>query len=336
MDSWGFRGFYKGLLDAAMANISYVMGFIMILYAVFSILLDLRTKSPEFTFMINIVPLLFGILIILDRHRSLFFAVGLYAVAIGSSRFVRYLSMQFEGGPFSTLVGLVLLYMAVNLIYHGFRFLRGNSRAITWVVIGTLFFVLMQVMILVIYISDQEGITMTEDIGDTVVTLFMLLTYVALVTSAPVRRSTNMERLNSILTGFRITKGVGSDLSLDRDSVDALKSFFNGDLSDSEMTMMDEGPVYRGTVLYYKERFRVGTLFLQRWDGPQGPVYLTMAEHDAGSIIGTDTKRIEDMTESGDLLILRYSDSRTGIFRIRASKEDDGPIVRESKEAARP
>ncbi len=334
MDNGGFRGLYKGTLDFAMAHISYVMGTIMILYAIFSMIMDMRSKSLEYSIFINLLPLLSGILIMLDKHRSLFFTVGMYAVAIGFSRFVRYLPMQFEGSPFVSLLGLVLLYMAGNLIYHGTRFIRGNSRAITWVVIGSLFFVLFYAFILIAYFSDVESGVSEADIGDAMVTLFMMLTYVALVSSAQVRKSTNMERLNSVLTGFRITTGTGSDLSLDRASVDALKDFFNGEADDSVMTISDEGPVYRGTVIHFKQGFQVGTLFLQRWDGPQGPVYMMMSEHENGSIIGTEAKLIEDVTESGDLLILRYSDSRTGIFRIRARREDDAPIVREAKEEA--
>lgn len=334
MEYGGFRGFYKGILDFIMSNISYVMGTIMILYAIFSILLDMRTMSPGFTVAVNIVPLLFGILILLDAHHSLFFTVGMYAVAIGFSRFVRYLPMEFSGSPLSSLLGLILLYMAANLIYHGIRFLRGNSRAITWVVIGSLFFVLFQTFVLIAVLYDQDSLVQSEDIGQAIVTMFMLLTYIALVSSTQVRRSTNMERLNSILIGFRLTTGTGSDFSLDRGSVEVLKDFFNGALDESMMTISDEGPVYRGTVIHFKDRFQDGTLFLQRWEGPDGPVYLTMSEHEDGSVLGVDTRRIDDVSESGDLLIIRYSDSRTGVFRIRAAREDDGPIVKGIEGAA--
>ncbi len=45
MDDGGFRGLYRGVLDFAMAHIGYVMGLVMILYAIFGIILDIKYNS---------------------------------------------------------------------------------------------------------------------------------------------------------------------------------------------------------------------------------------------------------------------------------------------------
>jgi hypothetical protein len=335
MQDGRIRGKYKGILDMLMSNISYAMGVIMIFYALFSAAVDMKSKDMVDVVLINIVPIVFGILIIMDRHRSLFFTVGLYAVAIGFSRFVQYVPLVLTKEPFSTIIGLVLVYMAVNLMYHGVRFLRGNSRAITWVIVGTMFFILLEVALIVAYVVGSEGeITLNADIADIIVKLFMLLTYIALVSSAPVRKSTNLERLNSELIAFRLNTGTGFDFSLDTDSAKALADFFRGDVDESRVTVRDQGPVYRGITLPFRDKYESGTLFLQRWEGPEGPVYLSLCEHEEGSVLGIDTRRIEEVTESGNLVILRYSDSKTGIFRVRGLKEDDRPLFTDSEGAA--
>lgn len=334
----GVRRAVKFVFSKLMANITILMGVFMMLYAAIGIYSDYRFEENMLqSVLIYSMPMLLGILILLDKHRSLFFAVGMYAVALGTSRFISYAPGIFEKDIFDSVMALVLTFLAVNLIYSGVRYMLSNSRGVIGVLIGSGAFSAMLAVDIIYYIvaiPDLELII--EDEGDNIITLIMILLYIVLVSSQKVRGSTNISRMARAVSGHRLTNVSGPDISMDPATVGAIMHFCDGTMPESKMTGTREGPVYYEYIFSFHDGIRYGSGFLHRWEGPEGPVYMTFSEHSKGSVFGSKTMRVQDVLVTGNRLIIGFEDSRTGVFRIRRPDEEDGPLFdRRFQEEAR-
>jgi len=324
----GFRNGLNSIVSSIMANITVLMGVVMIIYALLGLYWDFQyDENMLVSIVVYAFPLALGIAILMDRHRSVFFAVGMYAIALGIARFLSYCPMIFDNNMLTEVTGLILTVMAANLVYSGLRYILSNSRGVFWVCVGSgLFAALLTVEIIMYFMTEPNLDNFIVDEGDNTVTLAMILLYLMLVVSYPVRNSTDLARMSSAFGGYRLTNVSGPDISVDPETVAFILHFCDGTMPESKMTGLREGPVYYEYIFPFHDGMRYGTIFLRRWYGPNGPVYMTFSEHRDGSVIGTNTMRVIDVMVSGNRLIFGFDGSRTGVFRIRRVDEENGPL----------
>ena len=324
----GLRNGLNSIVSSIMANITVLMGVVMIIYALLGLYWDFEYgENMLVSIVVYAFPLVLGIMILMDRHRSVFFAVGMYAIALGIARFMSYCPMIFDNNMLTEVTGLVFTVMAANLVYSGFRYILSNSRGVFWVCVGSgLFAALLTVEIIMYFMTEPNLDNFIVDEGDNTVTLAMILLYLMLVVSYPVRNSTDLARMSSAFGGYRLTNVSGPDISVDPETVTFILHFCDGTMPESDMTGLREGPVYYEYIFPFHDGMRYGTIFLRRWYGPDGPVYMTFSEHKDGSVIGTNTMRVIDVMVSGNRLIFGFDGSRTGVFRIRRPDEENGPL----------
>ncbi len=324
----GVRNGMRFVINGIMANITILMGVVMIIYASLGLYWDFEFGNDMLaSIVVYIFPLALGLAIILDRHRSIFFAVGMYAIALGIARFLSYCPMIFSNGMVDEVTGLALTIMAGNLVYSGFRYLLSNSRGVFWVCVGSGMFAALLTVELIAYVLTTDSFdNFLFDEGDNAVTLAMIILYLILVSSHPVRYSTDIARMAHAFAGFRLTNVSGPDISIDPESVAFILHFCDGTMPESKMTGFREGPVHYEYIFPFHDGMRYGTVFLRRWYGPDGPVYMTFSEHKDGSVIGSNTMRVVDVVVTKDHLIVGFEGPRTGVFRIRRMEEENGPL----------
>ena len=316
------------VISKVMGNLTILMGIVMILYASLGLYWDYKfDQNMLYSISIYFMPFTLGLAILFDRHRSIFFAVGMYAIALGTSRFINYCPMIFDANIFEEAMGLGLTFMAGNLVYSGFRYIMSNSRGIFWVLVGSGMFAALLAIELILYVVTEPNLeTFISDEGDNTVTLAMILLYLILVSSNTVRNSTDLARMSRAFGGYRLTNVSGPDISVDPESVAFILHFCDGTMPESKMNGTREGPVYYEYIFQFHDGMRYGTAFLRRWYGPDGPVYMTFSEHGEGSIIGSNTMRVIDVMVVTDRLIVGFEGPRTGVFRIRRREEENGPL----------
>ncbi len=333
MKNEAYRNRVKRRVDVILSYITYVMAFSMLIYSVCGIVYNTGDRGYLLNLIIFIVPICCAALILLDRHKSLFFAIGLYAISIGFSRAIRFLPMLASDFIFEYVGGLVLVILALNMIYSGYRFLCGNARSIIYLILGaTAFSVLLTVEIAMNLDYSEDTIEFLKSNGNNISLLAMYLVYIALAWSEQIRESTNVARMNRAFTQYRLTVGSGPDNSVSEEVCRDIMGFWKGSLEEGKKTGLHEGPVYEEFIFSFKDGLSEGYGILRRLGGPDGPVYLSFVDHIDGSIMHPNTMGIADIQSTDAYLLITFMDRKSGIFRIRSDDEDDGPM-RSSRKA---
>ena len=317
MEERSVREPVKAAVDYTFTKLTMMLAVIMIFYSLVGAWYDYDSHEYYSIFIFGF-PIAFSILILLDRHRSVFFAVGMFAIAIGLSRAVRYhLLVQSEGGMFDSIehiVGWIMIILALNMIFSGYKYLSGNSRSIYTI----LFTACMFALLLCVNIYIELGLFGPEYsdmkyVGYEVATLIMYLLYIGLVWSEPVRQSTSVERMRNTLAGYRVSEGAGPVVYVRplaaRELIDFVR---NGDAGTEGV----ENPVHGQITVEMNDKLRTFYCTLQRWYGEDGPVYISMTDHIEGSMLNPRVRQVKDIVEREGFFYIRYADDRIGKFII--------------------
>ena len=216
------RGIEKGF-----GYITFLMAASMLIYCIAGIQYNIDAhKTILYCIGLYGIPVVCSALIIADRHRSIFFAVGLFAISLAFSRVVRYYQWIHYGNNVMYVAGLILTILALNMMYSGFRYVSGNSRSITTILMSAFFFtIVMSIEVYLGYRLSPDNTTFIRDYGNSVAAIVMYIIYIGLVWSEPIRKSTELEKISRTLTGFRVAEGAGPNAYIHRDVAQTLVSF---------------------------------------------------------------------------------------------------------------
>ena len=317
----------KKTMDSLYRNITILMAAAMMVYSVLE--MYRRFRSGEFLIGMahSAVPLACSLLIFLDRHRSIFFAVGLFAVSIGFSRFVKYIPLTAGANGESLLsmamfyAGVALCVLALNMMYSGYRYIRRNSRSITNIIISASLFTLVIIADIVMDLrAASDTVGFLENAGGSIARLIMYVLYIGLVWSEPVRRSTDFAVTEEALASARISEGAGPDLSRYRETAERFVGFIGGGAGD----LPAYGPVEARIRVMANDGLSWMFCDLERWRS--GSIYISFSLSGKGSSIDPAVFEIRDASLEEDAVLIRYSGGRTGRFRIRSRDEDDASV----------
>ena len=324
MDIESIRLKIRAFCDWILDHLSVIMSLVLVAYGIVGMIYYYGDILRAFA--IFIMPIICGLLIFLDKHRSVFWAVGLYAIGIGVSRLINYLPGVFSDEFIVFVINLVFCIMAGNLIYSGSRYLRGNARSIFFVLIGSTAFVILTGITISIDFNDSE------DFGDFIsyalpdlVSMAIYLMYIGLVWSEPVRKSTDVATSIRLSSGIRAVDGMIVRASIPRMAVQNIVDFIEGKGPSNDVPL--EGPVHSEYCFTYQDKFSTNYVSLQRWNGPEGDVYMTLSDHNKGSFIGTNTVLVKGVNFTDNILTIECADRGEAIFRVKDVEEEDGPIL---------
>ncbi|MBR2254947.1 MAG: hypothetical protein IJ856_03905 [Candidatus Methanomethylophilaceae archaeon] len=312
------NGFDKGLVA-----LTVIIAIAMILYCLFRMIEGYEESGLIYSIATYAVPFLCATLILLDRHHSILFAVGMYAIAIGFSRFVGFLPMTMSENTFVYMAGVVLTLMALNLMYSGYRFLSRNSRSTMFIIMSTLLFTMVIIMEVATSFLGFDSIwSLLDSDKAEVAEVAMYVSYLALAWSERVGKTMDLPTFNRVSAGSNLSHGVGLDLSVSPSDAERMSSFFDGTLETESLAGRSEGPVHSEFIFQFKDNPRTGYCTMQRWYGPDGPVYMSMSDHQGGSRIG-DTFFEVNGIEATDSQVKVDCKGRLAItFRIRPPERD--------------
>ncbi len=312
------------ICDWILEHMSVLMSIALIAYGIFG-MIYYYGEDHLYGFAINIMPVISGLLILLDKHRSIFWAVGLYGIGIGASRLIKYLPGVFADDIFTFVYNVIFAVMAGNLVYSGIRYLRGNARSIIFVILGSTAFVVMTGIALAVELNDYDNIAdfLYYNTGY-LVNMAVYLMYMGLVWSEPVRKSTDVAIALSLSSGIRGVDGTMRRASIHRSVVQDIVDFIEGKGSSNNGPL--EGPIHSEYCFSYSDKFKTNYASLQRWNGPNGDIYLTLTDHNKGSFIGTNSVLVKGVEFVDDSLIIKCADRGEAVFRVKSVDEEDGPI----------
>jgi len=328
MEYHALRNAVRKGTDLIFCKLTLILGIFMLIYGVFGEIRNIDNGEPFYILASYIPMIICGFLVVMDAHRSIYFATGMYAIGLGLSRVIANVFVTFlEENNYLFLISLLITIVGANMVYSGVRYLGGNTRTIALIIIGTVVLMIMSFIRLYLY---TFGVTDPYEIfkegASQIAIMALCLLYIALVCTENVRNGTSIAQFNRVFSGYGVAQGTISNASLKKDVCDDIVRFF-GDSSEF-VKEGDTGPVYAE----YKFPCRDGPVDvygnLQRWNGPEGEVYLSLSMFKGGSAFDVRPLRVEGMRISDGYLLIDCNDHQMKVFRIRAVSEDDGPIIR--------
>ncbi len=375
----------KHFIERSFQFITFIMAVSMIIFCIAGIQYYIEDDGALYAFALFSVPLVCSALILADRHRSIFFAVGLFAISLSFSRFIRYLEWVHSGNNIYYWVGIVLCILALNMMYSGFRYVSGNSRSITTILMSAFFFVIvMTIEVFLAYriMGTDDKVDFLRTNGNTIAAIIMYIIYIGLVWSEPIRKSTEVEKMSRTLGAYRAAEGAGPNAYIHRDVAESVVDFVRkgnpvvdrteDDIAAAEaevpdaptaeeqeeeigvvasillsndendevnlpsvyaeyvsnytVNIMNDGPLYAQMDFEFNDGIMKLFGKLQKWDGPEGPAYLSISDHREGSCLDVRPFRIIRASIEGTDLQIEYTGGRVGHFTIR--HVEDGPVRR--------
>lgn len=319
----GLKTGIKSICDWILNHMSVMMSLVLIAYGIVSVIYFQGDKL--YAIGLSIIPITCGLLILFDEHRSIFWAVGLYAIGIGLVKLIHYFSGLFDEDLVTFVISLVATIMAGNLVYSGSRYLRGNARSIIFVLLGTTALIVLSGIGLALDFQDLKDLPrfVSENLND-IISLAVYIMYIGLVWSEPVRNSTNVAINRRLTSGIRTVDGTMTDATIHESAVQEIIDFIKGNSTGNETP---EGPVFSEYCFSFKDKYNTNYARLQRWNGPDGDIYMVLSDHEKGSFIYTSSTLIKDAKVADNALFIDCADRGEAVFRIRNVDEEDGPIL---------
>ncbi len=325
MDRDSIRAAAAKVMDKLFASITILMAIAMMAYSAAEIYQSIDVIGAVRCAVFYGIPFVCGLLIILDRHRSVFFAVGMFAISIGFSRFIRYgeaVITNSGSSPTDVILfygQLILTVLALNMMYSGYRYMHRNSRSITYIILSALLFAAILLgEILNGFRSFTDPVLFFEHYIKSIARFFMYLVYVGLVWSEAVRKSTDLARMEDSLAALRIDVNVGPDMSMRKEAADRFVGFVRGEVPGD---LPVSGPVVSRTAVRANDGMVWVLCNLERWS--DGGIYMTVSRSDSGSQIDPTVFPVKEASFEEGSIVVRYRGGRTGRFRIRERYEDD-------------
>ena len=319
----GLKTGLRTICDWILHHMSVMMSLALIAYGIVYVIYYQGDKL--YAVGLSIMPILCGILILLDKHRSTFWAVGLYAIGIGVAKLILYVPGVFAESTMTFVISLIASIMAGNLVYSGSRYLRGNARSILFVLLGTTALIIITGIVLALDFQDLADLPrFVQNNLNSIFSLAVYIMYIGLVWSEPVRNSTDVATNRRLSSGIRAVDGTMTNATIHESSVPGIVDFIKG-VGPGNGT--PEGPIFSEYCFAFKDKFRTNYARLQRWNGPDGDIYLVLSDHEKGSFIYTSSTLVKDVRTADNAVFIVFADRGEAVFKIRDVNEEDGPII---------
>ncbi len=282
--------------------ISRSMGIIILIYAVLAYYSRCKTMGVNDA----VVPYLslfastvFAILILIDQSNNVNRAVGLYAMAIGIDRIVKWTDSLNPPHGIVFVFAIVMIGFCVNLIVTGFFFLRGYVRCRPGMMFGTcvLFFLNGAWILFMMFNLEIPFETIALEYPDTIVLLFIYALLIYMLNTEQIRKSSDEERYDSVLSSIRKITACEEGSLITKQTADVLSKAFD---NRSEWKKIENGPAeceYDFTIIHTVGDYSYVTV--QKWKDNDN-LFFTVSDHKEGTIIDAYRFNVDVIDESVD------------------------------------
>ncbi len=282
----------RWITSNAVAITPKLMGVLLIIYAVvlsyiyiMGYDLGLTAEGDYIVFTAIFLLIAFGTLILLDFSNNLGRAIGFYALAIGSGRFLNHIQTVLDPHGYPFLYSLITAGMAVNMMITGFTFVRGSARSRTSMTVTT------SLMLIATLISLYYNATTYEmDLGeifelypDQCIICIMYALLILMIGTEQVRLNMPSVRYQNMLGSIRRVTATEPESYILRSDAKILEKAFEDRSSWSPVT--DGGPAECEYVFTVTHRMNdVSYVRAQKWKDSE-KIHLTLTESVTGSML---------------------------------------------------
>ena len=192
MEYHALRNAVRKGTDLIFNKLTLILGVFMLIYGVFGEIRNIDNGEPLYILASYIPMIICGSLVILDAHRSINFATGMYAIGLGLSRVIANVFVTFlDESVYMFFLSLGITIVGANMVYSGVRYLGGNTRTIALIIIGTVLLMFISVLRLYMYtIAVLDPYEVFKAGVSNIAIIALCLLYIALVCTENVRNGT--------------------------------------------------------------------------------------------------------------------------------------------------
>ncbi len=304
----------------ALGRVAYSANFIL---AVLMVLIGLNyfyslaTEDAQFRISYVIahsVLVVCGAVIIADKKRSLPRSVGMYAIGMG---LYRAFSVMENFRPYSdvNLLYLAIIAVGLNLAFSGRSYLMGESKARIGMMRGAIAMLLIYVVSLIYLFAthDHDLSFLWDHYRRFIIMSLMYIVYIMILDSEKLRRLDWLESHNRVLGGISRTYHLSADAAIEECDAARLAAGMSSEEEWSEVR--DGGPARAETAVRIWNGSGATYLIAQKWNGSDS-IFLTMSDHEEGTIIQATRLVLDGIEVCGDRLKMAVSDGTVVSIRI--------------------
>ncbi len=256
----GLERFY----DLSPMLIGIVMGILMVAHGLYTLFITHEADARTLTFYTNVIMFVLGLLIVIIVRKDMVRTIGLYALALGSSRLLIRIENFDTDGTVALVVNVLLILLALNLIITGISFslgrvIRRMSMLITTSALLIINLIFTFVSSFWILLSDE---TNPIDAGKILIECLMYMALLIMLDSKQIRMGTSDGRHVKHLDNIRRSYRMDEDIHITPEVAHALFTR-SGDM----WKRVDDGFVEKELVFEAGGRSIDSYVLVQKWVG---------------------------------------------------------------------
>lgn len=287
-----YNGFHS-MVDHAIVYANFILAFLMVAIAVAFAIRSMNGLVPfKVTLLIaNISLFVCGLLILLDRDRSLPTSVGLVAIGLGLYRVFTAASL-FVYHSYFNIIWLVMVILGLNTMLSGRAYLKGKTRARVTMILAMSLLTLINILFIVyMYVESKDVGAILENYPHFVLLTVMYVIFIIILDSEKLRSRDWMEVHERTMAGICRTYHIDSDAEIECADAQALVRGIRDRCGWDSVA--DGGPVLHEHHSLIKNHRGISYLIAQEWAGAD-VIYVTMADCDSGTILQSSRFQVSE------------------------------------------
>lgn len=297
-----YNGFHW-MVDRAIVYANFILAFLMVAIAASFVIRLMNGLVPfKITLIIaNISICICGLLILLDRDRSLPTSAGLMAIGLGSYRVFTAASL-FVYHSYLNIIWLTIVILGLNTMLSGRAYLKGKTRARVTMILSTALLTLINILFIVYsYIDTKDIAAILENYPQFVLLTAMYVIFIIILDSEKLRSRDWMEVHERTMAGICRSYHLDPDAEIEREDAEELVRGICDGCGWSPVS--DGGPVVREHHSLIKNHGGISYLIAQEW-ADASVIYVTMTDRDSGTILQSSRFQVSEAELDGDSLRL--------------------------------
>lgn len=285
-------------------KISIAFGITLIVYSILVAHARIRMEVYDAIFIMNILTLILGVVILLDKNRSILSAMGIYSIGMGLTRLPTVILFLFWPDPaILFVIGIIFLIIMINMLYSAWEYLHGICRGyVSSTVIILLLWILYSGLLvgtMVELIPSFEGTVFQRILDPEILAANAILfsVYLVVLGTDEMHDACEVEIAYKHVQSFRSFTDAGFDSSVSRNDARKIVS-----KPETWERITDVGPIEYELrfIVSYTDFVLYGTA--QKWVD-DSRVFITISENEWGNTMVEATRFYADeiVCDNGDI-----------------------------------
>jgi hypothetical protein len=279
---------------------------------------ELKVEDNAFGVASRILLLIGGATILYMNKRGNYFAVGVYAFTLGTSRVIRSLPNLLSENNTLYYTTLIMLIVGINLTITGYNHLTVRMKNPLMMRYTTIAIICAYAIILLYfaYIQESPGLLISY-VPDTIWYIPLYVALLIVLFSKGVVNNSPLGRVNGFTASLADRTYLGDEIIISDEDAKRIKEGFSEPVTWKEKNVGDYRAVEENVI------FKTGRgdrdVVLEKWDGDDG-LYLTVIDDRRDSFVDGCRMRLSSYTESENILELKDEIGVCARLLIRGSE----------------